>query len=429
MHIQNPFYSSKMIIVLLLYIAKSTIAQQIDIRFAATGESNSIETIEIENLTQETSMEISGSDVLRLVGVVGISEVDYDNGTQFRVYPNPCHDQTTLDFTTQTSENALIEVYDLSGHLITSIAKELRLGNHKFTINNLFNGIYFINIKTKNRIYTHKILSTGKGERLTIINYAGFFGNSIQYTESKSTREYAQMQFNMGDQLLCTVMNGNFSTIHSFSPTSDSTILVTFIEAVDGDGNYYPTVKIGDQLWMASNLKTTKFNDGSSIAYPGEDSLAWVNNTSGAYAWYNNFELSFKNTFGGLYNWYCIDSTSNGGKNICPIGWRIPTYDDWSALNTYLGDTETAGGLLKSTGFNIWLEPNPGATNQTGFTAIPSGSRDIRSYYHSINRNAFFWSSSYIAFGYYALKLNYNNAQFDYNLVVEKRGYSVRCIK
>jgi uncharacterized protein (TIGR02145 family) len=139
----------------------------------------------------------------------------------------------------------------------------------------------------------------------------------------------------------------------------------------DIEGNLYNTVVIGTQTWMAENLKTTKYNDGSSIPLLA-DSLTWTFSTSPGYCWYNNNENEYKTTYGALYNLYSI----NTGK-LCPIGWHVSTKVEWETLMTYLGGSNFAGGKLKEIGTTHWISPNYGATNESGFTGLPGGSRTI----------------------------------------------------
>jgi len=139
----------------------------------------------------------------------------------------------------------------------------------------------------------------------------------------------------------------------------------------DFDGNIYTSVVIGTQIWMVENLKTTHYNDGTPIPYI-TNNTDWSNDTSGAYCWYNNDELTYKNPYGALYNWYAVDNI----HKLAPKGWRVPTDDDFTVLTTYLGGFLVAGGKLKETGLNHWTTPNAGATNQYGFTALPGGWRD-----------------------------------------------------
>lgn len=126
-------------------------------------------------------------------------------------------------------------------------------------------------------------------------------------------------------------------------------------EVTDADGNIYKTVKINDQVWFAENLKTTKYNGGSKIPYitgrPDSDTIS-----APCYSWlYNNEQ--YKNTSGGLYNWYSVNTCK-----LCPVGWHVPTDSDWLKLTTWLGGDDIAGGKLKDTG-RTWVEcyPHPGA--------------------------------------------------------------------
>jgi uncharacterized protein (TIGR02145 family) len=197
----------------------------------------------------------------------------------------------------------------------------------------------------------------------------------------------------------------------------------------DIDGNVYTIVQIGSQHWLGQNLKVTHFNDGSEI--PLElDSDAWCILTTPAYCWYNN-DIANKNPYGALYNWYVLDETSNGGKNVCPEGWHVPSDDEWAALITYLGGPSQAGGKLKESGTAHWNSPNTGATNETGFTALPGGYRaGTNGAFVSKNEKGYWWSASenYASSGWYR-NMNFNSAQVYRSHLGKVFGYAVRCIK
>jgi uncharacterized protein (TIGR02145 family) len=135
--------------------------------------------------------------------------------------------------------------------------------------------------------------------------------------------------------------------------------------ATDADGNGYNTVKIGTQVWMAENLRTTRYRDGSAI--PRGNDSTWRNARDPAYAWYKMDSARYAIPYGALYKWYTLSS----GK-LCPTGWHLPEDDEWTTLMNYLGGTDNAGGLLKEAGTVHWSSPNTGATNQSGFTALPA---------------------------------------------------------
>jgi uncharacterized protein (TIGR02145 family) len=156
----------------------------------------------------------------------------------------------------------------------------------------------------------------------------------------------------------------------------------------DIDSNIYKTVQIGTQIWMAENLKTTRYNDGNLIPYvtdliEWEQLIEWEKFavcrqlTTGAYYWYNN-NSSNKNIYGAIYNWYAV----NTGK-LCPTGWHVPTDAEWHTLAYFLGGEKVAGGKLKETGTTHWLNLNAGATNESSFTALPGAVND--GYFGSID--------------------------------------------
>jgi uncharacterized protein (TIGR02145 family) len=136
----------------------------------------------------------------------------------------------------------------------------------------------------------------------------------------------------------------------------------------DIDGNIYHTVVIGNQTWMVENLKTTHYNDSTAIPLVTEDK-EWADLITPAYCWYNN-DATYIEKYGALYNWFAVET----GK-LAPVGWHVPSDAEWTTLTTYLGGEEEAGGKLKEAGTVNWKTPNTGATNSTGFSALPGGWR------------------------------------------------------
>ena len=151
----------------------------------------------------------------------------------------------------------------------------------------------------------------------------------------------------------------------------------------DIDGNTYTTVKIGDQWWMAENLKVTHYRNGEEIPNI-TDNTEWANLTSGAYCDYDNNPNNVA-TYGRLYNWYSIEDS----RDLAPDGWHVPSRDEWQTMIEYLGGDGIAGGKLKESGTEHWLSPNEGATNESGFSALPSGMRGDNAHFYSINEFAF----------------------------------------
>ena len=199
----------------------------------------------------------------------------------------------------------------------------------------------------------------------------------------------------------------------------------------DIDGNSYKTVQIGNQIWMAENLKVSRFNDGTIIPNI-TDNVQWSNLNTGAWCYYNNDEAN--NTKNGkLYNWFTINTTTNGNKNICPTGWHFPYFGEWNTLKEYLGGAIAAYGKLKEIGTTSWNSPNTSAKNISLFTAIPSGIRIPNGTFDGLNSYCLWWDikSPYetdaYSYGLHGLENQYSSFTFiDYN---KKSGLSVRCLK
>jgi len=153
----------------------------------------------------------------------------------------------------------------------------------------------------------------------------------------------------------------------------------------DKDGNVYTSVAIGTQVWMVENLKTTKLNDGTEIPNI-TDPQTWANLKTLGYGWYDNDANTYKTPYGALYNWYAVKT----GK-LCPTGWHVPNDNDLTILESHLGGKEIAGGKLKETGTSHWLTINTGATNETGFTALPGGTYNSGGYYDQMGSVGMWW--------------------------------------
>ena len=227
-----------------------------------------------------------------------------------------------------------------------------------------------------------------------------------------------------------------------FSINCDQTTTVT-----DYEGNVYQTVQIGNQRWMAENLKSTKYADGTAIPIV-TDNTAWGNlddnDEDKAYCFYNN---NINNSYGALYTFAAaVNGTPHDGSNhvqgVCPNGWHVPSDEEWKTLETYLGMSQTEadddgwrgtneGGKLKETGTNNWVSPNTGATDEVGFTALPGGHRRFDSgEFGNIGIYGNWWSSSESnnsnAWYRVLYSENANIYRTNYN---KSYGFCVRCIK
>lgn len=192
----------------------------------------------------------------------------------------------------------------------------------------------------------------------------------------------------------------------------------------DIEGNQYRIIKIYNQTWFAENLKTTTFNDGTPINY-GADSVVWSSTDSALYCWYSNNPRQYKDVYGALYNWHAVKS-----EKLCPKGWKVPDEENWQWLVDSLKGENVAGGKMKHSGTLYWTATNTGATNSSGFRALPGGYRNIISEYKNLNDYGFWWSASnqgdssawYHCLYYYSAKIYRNHTKHN-------MGFSVRCVK
>ena len=194
----------------------------------------------------------------------------------------------------------------------------------------------------------------------------------------------------------------------------------------DADGNVYKTITIGEQTWMTENLKTTKYNDGTAIPLVN-DNKAWGALTTPAYCWHGDDETN-KATYGALYNWHAVKT-----DKLCPTGWHVPDADEWAVLVSSLGGEDVAGGELKEAGTTHWKDPNGGANNNSGFTALPGGGRSDQGHFTTdFEKHGNWWaaneSTDYPAMAWFST-LNCFKEDATIYFTNKKSGMSVRCIK
>lgn len=192
----------------------------------------------------------------------------------------------------------------------------------------------------------------------------------------------------------------------------------------DIEGNTYKTVKIDTRIWMAENLKTSLYNDGSEIPLVADDN-AWHDLKTPGFCWYENEESEYKEPYGALYNGYAVETGM-----LCPAGWHVPTMEEWQELIDFLGDTINGGGKLKEVGTTHWHSPNTGADNTTGFTALAGGIRYSEGIFKSVLYYTGFWSSTQnVSLELWYVALYFGDALITRDHRSRKHGFSVRCIK
>lgn len=222
---------------------------------------------------------------------------------------------------------------------------------------------------------------------------------------------------------LCSLLLFN----QGFRPTDYSTVNENNSQNIlmDYDGNIYETVKIGDQIWMAENLKVTHYRDGTPIpnVYNNDD---WPKATNGAYCLVNNDSIEYKRVYGVLYNFHAV----NNIHNLAPEGWHIPSEQECMILINQLGGLKKAGKEIKDNSTDLWKDPNTIATNTSGFSGFPAGGRGQFGSAGDVGYYATWWSlTSYDSLYAWHWGLYPNKEGIRCNPGHKSSGFSVRCIK
>jgi uncharacterized protein (TIGR02145 family) len=270
------------------------------------------------------------------------------------------------------------------------------------------------------------------------------YGTSVTASPSPVTdTNKVAVTFNLTGLTVNTSYHYRIKAVNSAGISyGDDKVFTTTPTATDTDGNTYNTIKIGDQIWMQENLKTSKFNDNSSITLIA-DNTAWTNTTGAGFCFYNNDASTYKATYGALYNWYAVSS----GK-LCPLGYHMPTDAEWKQLELYLGMSQSdvdkeawrasggVGNKIREVGNAHWTNTWTLGTNSSGFTALPAGLRNQNGNFQDIGTSVRFWSSTpyintaapYDIIGGWARTTNgYDIVYRGGNLI--HYGTSVRCLK
>jgi uncharacterized protein (TIGR02145 family) len=204
-----------------------------------------------------------------------------------------------------------------------------------------------------------------------------------------------------------------------------NTVKIKTLERIsDIENNPYDIILVGSQIWMQQNLRVTGYLNGDAI--PNCDPPAdWSSLTTGAYSGYYERETG-DSIYGYFYNWYTITDD----RNICPSGWHVPTDAEWAVLESFLGGSKSAGGKLKESGSGRWDTFNIAATNISGFTALPAGSRFSNGYSGGRRFFTYFWTNTEAnPDSAICRSLSLYNGYIQRSSLSKKYGFPIRCIK
>ena len=426
----------RLLFLLIIFCAIKVNAQNYLISFIGSGASTTVSTVKVDNLTAGTSLTLNGNDLLRLTGTTGVNSIENKQSSELKIYPNPMNDNSTLEIYPPVTGDAIITVYDITGKLVTQIHSYLENCKQEFCLSGINNGLYLISVKSKTYQFSGKLLCNGKSNGTISIEK---ISNNIQAVDEKTAKmdfkgaqATVDMAYTTGDRIKFTGISGIYSTVKMDIPAGDKTITFNFIACTDGDNNNYPVVEIGSQIWMAENLKSTRYNDNTAIPNV-PDNTAWINLSTPGYCWYQN-DTTYKATYGAIYNWYTI----NTGK-LCPTSWHVSTDGEYNSLELYLGiplaqvdllgwrGTDQGAQMKNTTGWDA----GGNGTNTIGFSALPGGYRyGATGDSWNLGIMSYWWSSTeYDADIAWYRRLDGSNNGIYKSSTSKKAGKYMRCVK
>ena len=392
------------------------------ISFTGTGASTSVESVVVQNLTKRTTVTVPTGNVLNLTDVATTVDNINAGAENISVYPNPMQEKSTISFFSKSAGIAQINVFSLDGKKIISVSRNISQGNSSFQLL-LPKGAYTIQVQGNGFSYSAKVISQINSNCKAQIVFSDN-ENNIKSKPQKSKSAVTTLLYTAGDQLLYKGKSGNYTAIVTDVPTGSKATNFDFVECKDLEGNYYATVKIGGQLWMAENLKAIRYRNYEYIP-----STPWNYTTTGLWCDFNNDpNLGILN--GHMYNWYAATDV----RNIAPVGWHVPSNDEWTTLANSLGGANVAGTKMKETGTTHWYSPNIYSTNESGFSALPGSMRggdgtfgDYQNgYYKLVN----WWSTTsthYTNAG--CIQVAFNYPDLFISTTQRTNGCYIRCIK
>jgi uncharacterized protein (TIGR02145 family) len=438
----------KLLLIIIVTYSLTSNAQNYLISFTGTGASSTLSTVKIENLTKDISLTINGSDILHLTATTNDNSVKDNLSSDLKIYPNPMTDNSILEIYPPDAGNAVISVLDMTGKQISRLNSNLENVRQDFRLSGIKSGFYVITVKGNNYQFSGKLLSNSKSDGIASLEKVN---DNTQTSEEKSTNEESkgssatvEMAYTTGDRLKFTGTSGNYSTVKTDIPVSNKTISFSLTACTDVDNNNYPVVEIGTQVWMAENLKTTKYNDYSPVALV-TDNAVWGALSGPGYCWYNNDVNTYKDTYGAIYKGYTADPASNGGKNVCPAGWHVPTDAELSTLIAfltnngygYMGSGSTVAKSMAAT--SGWgtisgaglVGNDQRSNNSTGFSALPGGFRSSTDgSFLNLGSIGYWWSSTtFSTSSAYFRRLSYTSSEVFRYYSTKREGQSIRCLK
>lgn len=252
--------------------------------------------------------------------------------------------------------------------------------------------------------------------------------DSIRFNSLQNTMEIVELNgqitpYNLGD-VDSAVFDFTPMSVHSCGADSVHNDTLAYGLMVDQQGTYYKTIAINNTVWMAENLRTTAFRNGSTIAQV-QASDQWSSTTNPAWVYYNN-DSTYDCPYGKLYNWYAVNNIAG----LCPVGWHVPATAEYDALFLALGTPVYAGSRMKTTGSSYWLPSNTNADNSSGFSTVGAGRRFFYGDFEGLKYEGILWhADSFDANSAWVHGLTADMNTANLSIYPKRSGFPVRCVK
>jgi len=425
--------------VFLLFLIVCNVFSQTKLTFKGIMNSlyTKLDSVSIRNVDKACDTTIFWPDTVLSINALGIYDLNENPETLqvFQNTPNPVQEQTRIMIFMPRNGIVTIAATLVSGKQVAYLSQELFRGYHLYIFR-----------PTGSETCLFSVTANGISKSIKVISFAdhSLSGRSIvyngpvnEYIHMKSIPLPGKFTFVAGDQIEIKGYHNGLTAPYQDAPLTSTTYTLNFtptgnhctgVPTLTYMGQVYHTVQIGIQCWLRENL-----NFGTRIDGTQEQT------DNGIIEKYCSDDLDVNcKIYGGLYQWNEMMQyvATSGAKGICPAGWHVPTDSDWSKLVDYLGGESLAGGKIKYTGTieagtGLWAAPNSGASNNTGFTALPAGDRNYSGSFNSLGFYTDFWSSTIGSNAETAWdrNLNYNYGNVYRSSFSKTYGFSCRCLK
>lgn len=355
-------------LLMFLCIALNSSAFNYSVSFIGHGSSTDVTSVLVQNITKGTSATVAAGQLLNLTdGLTTTTNITADKKNDILFTSDP-QGNSFISFNVKQAGNTMINAYSLSGQKVAGIKNDLSEGSYRYKLS-LPEGVYVVQIVGNGFNYNASLISRSKGTDAAQIQLSGAADKTEQSSASRVSASSVSMDYASGDRIIFKGYSGNMCTIVSDVITANKTIDFNFVPCQDASGNHYATITIGDQVWMAENLKTTKYADGTDIILRASQAeyLADPARHTTPICRYFQDNAATKDIGGLAYKYQTITN-----KDICPAGWHIPNHFEWRILRDAISLTEADRiNSIRKTTDGYW--DITGATNVSGFSAIATG--------------------------------------------------------